>query len=253
MATSLVELVYAGYKHRRKIKRILTWVIVVVASLALMLYLIIATMVAVVQGTSKVSDNGNDQQLTQFSEFQSFSYKTIYGERWYDYIHPYYFPTLGVLTQGVILDTSAKVGLKHIAWDIADRKDRTTEVKAFSDGTVVAVNTNTLYNTTRRWKFCDDPTGICWYEVTEKADIQYACGFEVVIQHADSLRSQYCHLASLPLVHLGDFVTGGQIIGYQGATGWATGKHLHFALWRSGQPIDPSYAFTQTSLSNWGE
>jgi len=45
----------------------------------------------------------------------------------------------------------------------------------------------------------------------------------------------------------------GQTIGIQGGTGYATGKHLHFVLWRGGQPIPPTYAFTQTSLSDWGD
>jgi len=43
------------------------------------------------------------------------------------------------------------------------------------------------------------------------------------------------------------------VIGYQGATGWAMGKRLHFELWRDKQPIPPTYAFTQTSLQNWGD
>src|SRR5690348_1045937 len=85
----------------------------------------------------------------------------------------------------------------------------------------------------------DSPSGICWYQVTEKADVQYGCGYEVIILHADSLSTQYCHLASIS-VQAGNTIVGGQDIGYQGSTGWATGKHLHFALWRGGQPIDPS-------------
>ena len=188
-----------------------------------------------------------------FVEFQSFSYKTVYGERWYEFNHPYIFPTLGVLTQGVILDEGAVVGQRHIAWDIADRVSRQTEVRAFADGTVLDVKDNTLYGTTRRWRFCDtSDTGICWYVVSQSANIQYGCGNEIDIQHADSLVTQYCHLASVS-VQAGDQVTVGEVIGYQGATGWATGKHLHFALWRDGEPIPPTYAFTQTSLQNWGD
>ncbi len=252
MAATPLQLIYGVYQNRDTIKRIAKWLAILAGIIGIVLYIIIATIIATLQGNGRVSGNTRPD-TAEFTEFQKFSYKTINGEKWYEFAHPYFFPTLGVLTQGVILDTSAKVGLKHIAWDIADRKDRTIEVKSFSDGTVVAVNTNILYNTTRRWKFCDSPTGICWYEVKEKADVQYACGYEIVIQHPDSLTTQYCHLASVPIVQIGDPVSGGQIIGYQGSTGWATGKHLHFALWRNGQPIDPSYAFTQTSLSDWGE
>lgn len=246
-----IQFAHTAYQNRDRIKRILLGGIIILLILGFFLYVIIATAFAVIQGGSNVTDNTDDSGIP-FTEFVSFRYKTINSEKWYDYTHPYYFPTLGSLTQGVILDSGAKVGLRHVAWDIADRKDRRTEVKAFSEGTVAAVNNNMLYNTTRRWRFCNSsPSGICWYEVQEKADIQYACGYEVIIQHPDSLRSQYCHLASEPFYAVGDIIPGGQTIGYQGSTGWATGKHLHFALWRGGQPIDPAYAFTQTSLSDW--
>lgn len=188
-----------------------------------------------------------------FQEFKSFSYKTINGEVWYSFEHPYYFPTLGVLTQGVILDGTAKIGSKYIAWDIADGKNRITEVRAFSGGVVLDVKINTLHDTNLRWKFCGNGLGVCWYAVLEKSDIQYGCGHEVIIQHPDSLVTQYCHLTSEPQIKVGDSIEGGQVIGYQGSSGWATGKHLHFAFFRSGQPISPSYAFTQTSLSSWEE
>ena len=57
----------------------------------------------------------------------------------------------------------------------------------------------------------------------------------------------------MPTLKVGDPISAGDIVGIQGSTGWATGKHLHFALWHGGSPIDPSYAFSQTSLSNWGQ
>lgn len=233
--------------------------VILIGGFIFFIYLVIATIFAVIQGQGTVVSDDITQTPGTFTEFQGFSYKTIYGERWYEFAHPYIFPTLGVLTQGVILDNSAVVGLKHIAWDIADRVPRQTEVKAFADGTVVAVKDNILFNTTRRWRFCDESeNGICWYEVDRPADVQYGCGNEVDIQHADSLRSQYCHLASVNVQVYDEFghvnhVTMGQLIGIQGSTGWATGKHLHFALWRDGQPIPPTYAFTQTSLEDWGD
>lgn len=250
---SAIKAAYAVYQNRDTIKRICFWFVMIFVSFLFFLYLVIATVFAVIQGNSTVSD-GIDQPVLPLTEFASFSYKTIYGEKWFDFIHPYAFPTLGRLTQGVILDTEAKVGLRHIAWDIADRVPRTTEVRSFADGTVMTVRDNMLLNTTRRWRFCDEAAnGICWYVVKESADVQVGCGYEVLIQHADSLISQYCHLAAPTDLKVGDTVVVGQTIGYQGATGWATGKHLHFALRRDGQPIDPSYAFKQTSLSNWGD
>lgn len=248
-----IQAVYGAYRHRSQLKKAcLVFLILLVGFIAL-IYLIIATAFAVIQGKGSVTEN-DIPEMGPFTEFERFSYKTIYGERWYEFAHPYMFPTLGRLTQGVLMDSSAKVGLKHIAWDIADIKSRSTEVRAFADGTVIAIKNNMLYNTTRRWQFCDSsPSGICWYEVREPADIQIGCGYEVIIQHADSLITQYCHIASEPALQIDDPVTIGQFIGYQGSTGWATGKHLHFAIWRDGQPIDPAYAFAQRSLSDWGE
>lgn len=145
----------------------------------------------------------------------------------------------------------SKDGLKHIAWDIADTPSRQTEVRAFSSGTVSAINSNMLIGTTRRWKFCDNGVGICWYAVDKPANVQIGCGYQVIISHPDGLSSEYCHLTSMPSLKVGDPVSVGDIVGIQGSTGWATGKHLHFALWRDNQPIDASYAFSQTSLSDW--
>lgn len=249
---NLAQAAYTTYTNRDKIKRFLKWLVFLVLSFAFLFYLIIATIIAAIQGNGKVASGDINPNLTQFVEFQNFNYRTVYGETWYEFKHPYVFPTLGALTQGVILDSSAKIGRLHIAWDIADRQPRQTEVRAFADGVVENINDNILEGTTLRWKFCDDNDyGICWYQVKETADVQFGCGYEIVIAHEDSLKTQYCHLASEPALTVGDKVTAGQIIGLQGSTGWATGKHLHFALWRNNQPIDPAYAFSQTSLSNW--
>lgn len=246
-----LQAAYGAYRHRSQLKKACLVLLIVLALFIALIYLIITTAFAVIQGKGSVTEN-DIPELGPFTEFERFSYKTIYGERWYEFAHPYMFPTLGVLTQGVILDAGAKVGLKHIAWDIADIKSRSTELRAFADGTVIAIKNNMLYNTTRRWRFCEtSASGICWYEVREAADVQIGCGYEVLIQHADSLVTQYCHIASEPALQIDDPVTIGQFIGYQGSTGWATGKHLHFALWREGQPVDPAYAFAQRSLSNW--
>ena len=253
MPTHIGHAVYLAYQNRDKVKQCCLWLVIVIIAIGFFFYLILMTILAVIQGGGTVADK-EMRDLSEFAEFEQFSYKTIYGEEWFEFKHPYYFPTLGVLTQGVLLDSSAKVGHRHIAWDIADRKSRDTEVRAFADGTVIAVKSNILFDTTRRWRLCDESgSGVCWYQVKEKADIQIGCGYEVIIQHADSLRSQYCHLTAEPPLKVGDRVTGGQTIGFQGTTGWSTGKHLHFGISRDGQPIDPAYAFSQTSLKDWEE
>ncbi len=65
-----------------------------------------------------------------------------------------------------------------------------------------------------------------------------AFGLAVLIEHGDKLQSLSAHLSRID-VEIGDFVMAGQQIGLVGATGRATGPHLHFELWRNGHPQDP--------------
>lgn len=56
-----------------------------------------------------------------------------------------------------------------------------------------------------------------------------AYGKFIVINHENNLTTLYGHL-SLQVVKEGDGVERGQLIGYSGNTGWATGPHLHFTV-----------------------
>ncbi len=62
-------------------------------------------------------------------------------------------------------------------------------------------------------------------------------GGYIVIDHGGGVFTCYGHL-SRTFVHTGQRVTAGQIIGRQGATGQATGEHLHFEL-----VVDPCLFF----------
>jgi murein DD-endopeptidase MepM/ murein hydrolase activator NlpD len=65
-------------------------------------------------------------------------------------------------------------------------------------------------------------------------------GRYVRIDHDSSLESSYSHLHSIaPGVRAGGRVQVGQLIGYVGASGLATGPHLHFALYRDGVYVNP--------------
>ena len=62
----------------------------------------------------------------------------------------------------------------------------------------------------------------------------------VRIDHVGALSSAYGHLSRIAaVVTPGTAVAQGQVIGYVGASGLATGPHLHFALYREGQYLDP--------------
>ncbi|EOK11224.1 phage minor structural protein [Enterococcus faecalis ATCC 6055] len=59
-------------------------------------------------------------------------------------------------------------------------------------------------------------------------------GNYVVIQHDDGYYTYYGHLDSVDLA-VGDKVTTTNKVGIMGATGTATGVHLHFEVWKGGQ------------------
>ncbi|MBI2623670.1 MAG: peptidoglycan DD-metalloendopeptidase family protein [Candidatus Liptonbacteria bacterium] len=56
-----------------------------------------------------------------------------------------------------------------------------------------------------------------------------AYGKFIVVKHPNNLVTLYAHL-SRQAVAKGDSVTRGQVIGYMGKTGWATGSHVHFTV-----------------------
>ena len=60
----------------------------------------------------------------------------------------------------------------------------------------------------------------------------------VVIDHGTSLATLYGHQSQV-LVHVGDTVAEGDVIGLVGSTGISTGPHLHFEVRLHGTPIDP--------------
>ncbi len=58
----------------------------------------------------------------------------------------------------------------------------------------------------------------------------YDRGFGVIINHGGGVQTWYWHMEARVIVHPGQAVSRGQVIGYEGATGFATGCHLHFAV-----------------------
>lgn len=57
-----------------------------------------------------------------------------------------------------------------------------------------------------------------------------AYGRFIVVNHDNNLTSMYAHL-SRSVVATGERVKRGQVIGYSGQTGYATGPHLHFTVY----------------------
>ena len=110
-------------------------------------------------------------------------------------------PVIGKVTSGF------DFGSKHFGIDVA--LPLKTPVKAVAGGTVVFAE---------------------WTVQT---------GFVVILKHTFGLISVYKHNDS-GLIKQGDLIEPGQVIAFSGSTGELTsGPHLHFELWREGNPINP--------------
>lgn len=97
----------------------------------------------------------------------------------------------------------------HTAVDYAAPKG--TEVYAIGDGTIT----------------------LCGWDAT-------GGGNRIKIKHMQGYESSYMHLSRFASgIRAGVRVSQGQLIGYVGATGTATGPHLDFRIWEKGRPIDP--------------
>jgi murein DD-endopeptidase MepM/ murein hydrolase activator NlpD len=64
-------------------------------------------------------------------------------------------------------------------------------------------------------------------------------GNQVRLAHAGGLVTSYSHMSRI-LAQPGASVRQGQVIGYVGSTGLATGPHLHYELLKNGVPINPA-------------
>ena len=83
-----------------------------------------------------------------------------------------------------------------------------TPVKAALDGKVVAVSYNQVY------------------------------GNYVIISHINGYQTLYAHLHSAT-VKAGQYLQQGQKLGLVGSTGYSTGPHLHFTVYKNGKLVNP--------------
>ena len=63
-------------------------------------------------------------------------------------------------------------------------------------------------------------------------------GNMVKVRHNSVYTTAYLHLSRMA-VKAGQHVSQGQVIGYVGMTGTATGPHLDFRVWKNGSPVNP--------------
>jgi murein DD-endopeptidase MepM/ murein hydrolase activator NlpD len=79
--------------------------------------------------------------------------------------------------------------------------------------------------------------------VVETAAYSGDYGNMVVLTHNFGLSTRYGHLSRFAVV-TGTDVKRGEVIGYVGATGRATGSHVHYEVLVNGTPIDPLQILT---------
>lgn len=63
-------------------------------------------------------------------------------------------------------------------------------------------------------------------------------GNSVMVANDDGNVTMYAHMSSIAISY-GDYVVKGQLLGYVGATGYASGNHLHFEVRSNGYYLDP--------------
>ncbi len=64
-------------------------------------------------------------------------------------------------------------------------------------------------------------------------------GHYVKVKHNGMYSTQYLHMTKRA-VKKGDYVAQGQVIGYVGSTGLATGPHVCYRFWKNGKQVDPN-------------
>ena len=76
--------------------------------------------------------------------------------------------------------------------------------------------------------------------VVVRREVDDGYGRYIDVRHANGYMTRYAHLRGWASgTAVGASVAQGQVIGYVGMTGLATGPHLHYEMHRDGRPVDP--------------
>ncbi len=96
-------------------------------------------------------------------------------------------------------------------------------VLAAHDGVVIAAGRR--YDDEIGWLGDLEP----YYRYLDRKHLWKALPIVLIVDDGNGYRSVYAHFARLA-VHVGDRLRAGQLVGFEGATGHATGCHVHYGL-----------------------
>lgn len=89
---------------------------------------------------------------------------------------------------------------------------------------------------------CGSPIRVAAPGVVERVSFDESGGHRLLVSHGTvgghKLETMYLHAQGY-LVHAGQKLVRGQVVGKVGDTGWATGCHLHFSVKVDGRHVDP--------------
>lgn len=74
--------------------------------------------------------------------------------------------------------------------------------------------------------------------ITADSSVSTGWGKHVIVDHGNNITSLYGHMSGVN-VKVGQRVTPGDTIGWEGSTGNSTGPHVHFEIRKNGAPVDP--------------
>lgn len=106
--------------------------------------------------------------------------------------------------------------------------------------------------------FGDAPDGTPLYALTNgvverSTQVEHTgVGYYIRVKTPDNYIWKYFHLNGPPVLKKGDKVRRGQLVGYVGSTGKATGPHLHLGLEKNAANLDPLPFLTEVATETWG-
>jgi murein DD-endopeptidase MepM/ murein hydrolase activator NlpD len=185
----------------------------------------LATEVSVAYGLNAPADSGGSETLAtdflphptvgeslkEYNFLKTASFGGIYQRyafKWQAHSQPSIWPMEGVLRSsfGGRSDPFTGEGAFHTGIDLSAPKG--TPVRVTADGVVASFGWSGAY------------------------------GKLLVVDHGNGLRTYYAHLSS-SLVLPGQEVRRGQVVALSGATGRATGPHVHYEVRLAGTPVNP--------------